>query len=83
MKEKIVLSKSSDGFSTASVHDELLVYKDNKVYLDDQEISTYEDAKFTQAHLSPDKLKLLLIDEKKLTMQIIYLKNLRKLKERS
>ena len=47
MKEKIVHSKDSDGFSTASVHDELLVYKDNKVYLDDQEISTYEDAKFT------------------------------------
>ena len=82
VSEKVVFNKTSDGLFATSIQEEPLVYKDKQILLDDQVISTFEDVRSTQAHLSPDKKKLLLIDEKRLMMQIVYLKNLRKLKER-
>ena len=57
-----------------------IVFKEKKVLLDNQEISTYQDVKRTQVHLSPDGLKLLILDGAK-TLQIFYLHDIDKLKE--
>ena len=57
-----------------------IVFKEKKVLLDNQEISTYQDVKETQVHLSPDGLKLLILDGAK-TLQIFYLHDIDKLKE--
>ena len=45
VNDKVVFDKASDAFFTTSIMEEPLVYKDKKVLLDDQVISTYEDVK--------------------------------------
>ena len=54
INEKEIFKKDSEGQSTTYVDQNPIIFKENKVYLDDQEISTYHDASKTQTHLSLD-----------------------------
>ena len=50
--------------------------------LDDEEIMTYGDSRYTQVHHSPDGLKVLILDGDK-TMQVFYLHDTGELAENS
>ena len=82
-KEEETFKIESEGYSSTAISQKPLVFKDNKILLESSEISTYEDLGKMQAHLSPDRLKLLVVDTKRKVLQVIFLHNMVKLKERA
>ena len=55
--------------------DKPIILREQKVLLGEKEIHSYEDASLIKFHISPDGLKLLLLDNKEQKILIYYLQD--------
>ena len=79
--QKEIFRTESWGFYSALVQNKPIIFRDEKVLLNEQVITTFEDRHSTRVHISPDRLKALIRCDK--TIKIFFLHDLNKVKERS
>ena len=80
--EREAFRTESEGQDTTFALGKPVVLRGKKVLIDELEISTYEDAEQIQTHLSPDGLKVLIVNYRSKIMQIVFLHDIKKLKDR-
>ena len=65
-----------------ALNQEPVILKDKKVYFYGYELCGYEDANITLAYLSPDKQKLMILDQRVRRLHIIHIEDITKMQER-
>ena len=79
---KEIFRVESIGFFSTCISGKPLIFKEEKVLLDDKQILSYGDIMKTQVHHSPDGLKVLILDGNR-TIYIFFLHDIAKLEQTS